>query len=160
MDVFSVIIVSTILLLAAVGLMISHVRSWRTFQKESLEAEDFDYRRRQFRRRMQTSAMLALLAVALLVGYALPVWLGPAAVTAYWIVVMAVACWVALLAAVDIWATRHHFARLRHHSLVEQTKLQAELRRIQAVRGNGKAGSKDIAKKDEGRKDAGRRNGR
>ena len=141
MDISSVVLVSTTLLLAAVVLMISHVRSWRAFQQEPLDAEDFDYRRRQFRRRMQTSAMLALLAVALLVGYVLTVWLGPDNfVVVFWIAVMAVACWVALLAAVDIWATRHHFGRLRHHCLVEQAKLQAELRRIQAVRGNGKAG--------------------
>ena len=141
MDIYSVIFVSVLLFLAAVGLMVSHVRTWRAFQHAELDAEEFDYRRRQFRRRMQTSAMLGLLAVAMLVGYVLTLWIrsGWFALT-FWIAVMALACWVALLAAVDIWATKHHFGRLRHHCLLEQAKLQAELRRIQAIRGNGKVG--------------------
>jgi amino acid permease len=144
MDLCSVILVSAILLLVAVGLMISHVRSWRAYQKEELDAEDFDYRRRQLRRRMQTSAMLGLLAVALLVGYVLMVWLHSAWFAAvFWTAVMAVACWVALLAGVDMWATRHHFGRLRHECRVEQAKLEIELRRIQAIRGNGKAATKN-----------------
>ena len=143
MDIASVILVSLLLLFAAVGLMLSHVRSWRAFQQAELHAEEFDYRRRQFRRRMQTSAMLALLAVAVFVGYLLTVWLRSAwFAPVYWIAVMGVACWVALLAVVDIWATRHHFGRLRHDCLVEQAKLKAEIRRIQSVRGNGKAGTR------------------
>ena len=150
-DIYSVIFVSMLLLLAAVGLIVSHVRSWRAFQQQNLDAEEFDYRRRQFRRRMQTSALLGLLAVAMPVGHVLTVWIrsGWFAVV-FWMSVMAVACWVALLAAVDIWATKHHFSRLRHHCLVEQAKLQAELRRIQAVRGNGQAGNKHRGKKNEG----------
>lgn len=144
MDLASVILVSVLLLLAAVGLMISHVRAWRAFQQQDLDPEEFDYRRRQFRRRMQTSAMLGLLGVALSVGYRLTVWLGPEIfVTVFWIAVMLVACWVALLGLVDIWATKHHFGRLHHNCLVEQAKLKAEIRRIQSVRGNGKAGTKD-----------------
>ena len=137
----SVFVFASFLLLAAVVLLVSHVRAWRAFQRQSLEAEEYDYRRRQFRRRMQTSAMLALLAVAVLVGYVLSFWLcSDAFIFVFWTIVMAVACWVALLAGVDIWATKHHFGRLRHHCLVEQAKLQAQAQRIQAVRGNGKAG--------------------
>ena len=49
-------------------------------------------------------------------------------------------CWVALLALVDVWATKHHFNRLQHRCQIEQAKLEAELRRIQSVRGNGKKG--------------------
>ena len=90
---------------------------------------------------MQTSAMLGLLAVAVLVGYVLTVWLrsGSFAVI-YWMGVMGLACWIALLAMMDFWATKHHFGRLRHDCLVEQAKLQSQLRQIQAVRGNGKGG--------------------
>lgn len=141
-DIVSVIVTSVFLLLAAVGLLVSHVRSWREFQRQESNAEEFDYRRRQFRRRMQTSAMLALLAIAISVGYMLTVWLRSGWFAAvYWSAVMLVVCWVALLAVVDMWATRHHFGRLRYEHRVEQAKLQAELRRARAVRGNGKAGS-------------------
>ena len=68
MDLYSLALMSSLLLLAAVGLMVSHVRSWRAFQRTNLAAEEFDYRRRQFRRRMQTSAMLGILAVAMFAG--------------------------------------------------------------------------------------------
>ena len=138
-DISSVIVVSVLLLLAAVGLMVSHVRSWRASQQAKLDAEEFDYRRRQFRRRMQTSAMLGVLAVAMLVGYLLTLWLGSRAFAlAFWSAIILVVVWTCLLAVVDIWATKHYFGRLRHDSLVEQAKLRAEIRRIQAFRGNGK----------------------
>ena len=58
--------------------------------------------------------------------------------------------WVALLALVDMWATKHHFGRLRHRCLVEQAKLEAEARRIRSVRGNGKAGKVYHEEKGEG----------
>ena len=144
MDIASVILVTAILFLAAIGLIVSHMRSWHAFQQAGLDEEEFDYRRRQFRRRMQTSAMLGLLAVAMLVGYLLTGWLNSGwFALIFWTAVMGVACWVGLLALVDIWATKHHFDRLRHHCAVEQAKLQAELRRIQAIRGNGKAITKN-----------------
>jgi hypothetical protein len=139
MDIYSVILVSAILLLASAGLLVSHVRSWRAFQQEESDTEEFDYRRRQYRRRMQTSALLGLLAGAMLIGYVLTFWIGSGwFATLFWTAMMALAAWVALLAVVDMWATKHHFGRLRHDCLVEQAKLEAEIRRIQAVKGNEK----------------------
>ena len=152
MDIYPVIAVSVLMLLAAAGLMVSHVYSWRAFQHQESDAAEADFRRRQFRRRMQTSAMLGLLAVAVLVGYTLTMRMPFSRFTpVYWIAVMAMACWVALLAIVDIWATRRYFGRLRHHCMVEKAKLEVELRRIQAVRGNGKAGpkGKELGLKDQ-----------
>ena len=142
MDIYSLALISLFLLLAAGGLMTSHVHTWRAFQQEQLDPREFDYRRRQFRRRMQTSAMLAVLAVAMFIGHLLTLWLESwMFAVVFWGAVMLVLCWVGLLAAADVWATKHHFGRLRHECLVEQAKLQAELRRLQAVRGNGKKDS-------------------
>jgi hypothetical protein len=139
MDLPSILIVSLVLLLAAVGLIVSHIRSWREYVRQEANAEDFDYRRRQYRRRMQTSAMLGILGIAMSAGYGLTLWLdsGWFAVV-YWTAVMALAFWVVLLALVDIWATKHHFGRLRHQCFVEQVKLESELHRLQSIRGNGK----------------------
>ena len=118
------------LLLAAVVMMISHVRSWRAARQQELDAEEFDYRRRQFRRRMQTSAMLGVLAVAMLVGYVLTLWLGSRVFAlAFWSAIILVVLWTCLLALVDMWATKHYFGRVRHDTLVEQAKLRAEIRR-------------------------------
>jgi hypothetical protein len=140
MDIYPVMIVSLLLLLSAVGLIISHVHSWHASLQKQLEADEFDYRRRQFKRRMQTSTMLGVLAIAMAVGYVLTLWLRSDMFNGiFWMAMMALACWVALLALMDIWATKHHFGRLRQDYVVEQAKLQAEIRRIQSVRGNGKA---------------------
>jgi hypothetical protein len=142
MDTYSLALISLLLLLAAGGLMFSHAHAWRAFQREQLDPREFDYRRRQFRRRMQTSAMLAVLAVAMFIGHLLTMWLESRTfAVVFWGAVMLVLCWVGLLATADVWATKHHFGRLRDECLVEQAKLQAELRRIQAVRGNGKKDS-------------------
>ncbi|MBN2584051.1 MAG: hypothetical protein JXL80_13380 [Planctomycetes bacterium] len=137
MDIGSSILVSSLLLLAAVGLMVSHLRAWRRAQEEPLEPEEFDFRRRQFRRRIQTSAMLGLLAVGLFVGQLIPG--PPMLVVLFWGVVLLVLGWMGLLALADIWATKHHFDRMRQSYLVEEAKLHAELRRVRAVGGNGKA---------------------
>jgi len=120
-------------------LMTSHARTWRRFREQPLDEPEHDYRRRQFRRRMQTSAMLGVLAVAILVGQwvaspPLPFW----APLAYWSVTLVLVLWLGLLAAADVVSTRLHYDRLRDGYLVEQARLQAELRRLQRSRANGK----------------------
>lgn len=121
--------------------MASHIRAWQRFLHNDNEPEsrEFDYRRRQFRRRMQSSAMLALLALALLSGY----WItlervGPIFFSIYWGTVLLIVLWVGLLAIADMIATKQYFSSLRQHYVVEEAKLQAELRRITAKEGNGR----------------------
>lgn len=124
--------------------MTSHVRTWRRLRQQELGPDDYDYRRRQYRRRMQTSAMLGLLAVAILVGQLIALRIeSRVLLLSYWGGVLLVVGWVGLLAVVDMLATKHHFSRLRQGYLVEQAKLQAELRRIRAARGNGKPSKRD-----------------
>ena len=150
----SVLVVTVILLLAAAGMIFSHIRVWRDFRQEELGPEEFDYRRRQFRRRMQTSAMLGILGVAIFVGYVLTLWLNsPTFTVVYWIAIILALVWTCLLAMVDIWATKHHFRRLRDHCLVEQAKLRAEIRRMQAFRGNGKGKGPTREPHPEGQED-------
>ena len=107
--------------------MVWHVRAWQATQGETLEQAEFDFRRRQFRRRTQTSAMLGMLAVAILIGQLIsgPGWLR----LAYWGAVVLVVFWAALLAIIDAWATKSHYGRLQQQLQLEQAKLQAELRR-------------------------------
>ena len=63
MDIWSSLLTSALLLLAALGLMYWHVLSWRRAELADLAAGELDFYRRQFRRRIQTSAMLGILAV-------------------------------------------------------------------------------------------------
>jgi UDP-N-acetylmuramyl pentapeptide phosphotransferase/UDP-N-acetylglucosamine-1-phosphate transferase len=139
MDTPSLALVSTLFLLIAVGLLIWHVRAWRAYQREDLDVEELDYRRRQYRRRMQTSAILGGLAVAMFLGTLLTFQLQSRTFTVvFWGVFLLVLAFVAVLAAADMVATRRHFHRARSDCLVQRAVLQAELRRIQAARGNGK----------------------
>ena len=133
-------LISLLLLLGAAGLMTWHLSSWRAAQKRPLAAVEFDFRRRQFRRRMQTSAMLALLAVALFAGELLiPKIHSRLFGICYWAGVLVALFWTCLMAVVDLLATHFHFSRLRQDSVVEQARLRTELRRLQSVEGNGHA---------------------
>jgi len=131
-------LVSLALLLAAVGLMVWHARAWGRARADRA-ADELDFQRRRFRRRMQTSAMLGLLAVALFVGELLTSRIqSPWFRLTYWSGVLLGVVWIGLLAAADVWASKYHYDRLRQSYLIEEAKLQAELRRIQAKRSNGK----------------------
>jgi hypothetical protein len=128
------------LLLCAAGLMLLHVRTWRRVRQQALQPDELDYHRRQYRRRMQASALLGLTAVAVFVGQlAVSRIEATLAAFAYWGAVLLMVGWVGLLATADVLATRQHFTRLRQSYLIEQAKLHAEIRRMQATRGNGKA---------------------
>lgn len=148
MNIWPSVVVSLLLLAAAVGLMLSHLRTWRRVRQGGRQAdeeiarhsEEFDYRRRQFRRRMQTSGMLAVLAVAVLAGELLTAWIDSRWFElAFWGSVLLLLAWICLLALLDAVATSLHFGRLRQSHLNEQARLQAQLRQAQAARGNGKA---------------------
>ena len=131
-------LVSLLLLVATAGLMTWHTLSWRAAQKRPLAAVEFDFRRRQYHRRMQTSAMLGLLAVALFAGeLIIPIIHSRRFGICYWAGVLVMVLWICLMALVDMLATHFHFSRLRQDSVVEQARLRTELRRIQSLQGNG-----------------------
>ena len=134
MNVWVSIVVSLALVACAAALMAWHVRAWAAVRRQTCDRREFDYRRRQFRRRMQTSAMMAILAG--LLGAAPFVGQFPRLAVAYTGAVLLLVLWICLLAAADAVATRLHFGRVRHDNLVERAKLQAQLRRIRAG-GNG-----------------------
>jgi hypothetical protein len=143
MDIWSSLLISVLLLLAALGLMYWHVLSWRRAQLADLAAGELDFYRRQFRRRIQTSAMLGILAVLIFAGVVLAKWIDSQLFfIIYWAAALLLVIWVALLAGADIWATQFHFGQLRQKCLIEQAKLHAEIRRVQSVRGNGKPPAK------------------
>ena len=134
--------VSLVLLLAALGLLGWHIRAWESFRGRQADAAEYNYRRRQFRRRVQTSAMLGLVAVALGLGMPLTKWVAALWFgLAYWLVVVLLVVWMVLLALIDAWSSRIYYGRLRHQSRLEEIKLQAEIRRLRAAGGNGEAGS-------------------
>lgn len=136
-EVFPSLILGVVLLASAVGLMVWHVQVWRRVQNRELEKAEQDYRRIQFRRRMQTTAILGLIAVALPIGVlVMRPW--PKIGVFFWGGVLLLVVWVTLLAMADVVATAHHYGRLRQKVVLEEVKLQAELYRVQGLRRNGK----------------------
>lgn len=154
MNLWHSILVSGFLLICAAGLMLSHRRSWHQFRRRSarqdeLDTQELDYRRRQFRRRMQTSAMLGALALALPVAD----WLTTRSESTplhllCWSVVLLLVGWLGLLALADLVATKYHFGRMRHSYLVEEAKLKAELHRIETARGDAEADDQGSVARD------------
>jgi len=131
-------LVSVLLLTCAVVLLASHVRTWRRVRREEVAPAELDFRQRQFRRRMQTSAMMAVLAVAVFLGHWLTILTASRLFAVlFWSGILGLLVWLGLLALVDMLATKFHFDRLRQECLVEEARLHAQLRRMRAVRGNG-----------------------
>jgi uncharacterized membrane protein YgcG len=151
MDIWSAIPIPLFLLVCAAVLMGMHARTWRSVQEREMEAAERDYHWRQFRRRMQSSAMLGVLAVGIFVGQWVSEVARPAIVFIFWGGVALLVLWVAVLAVTDILATKYYYGRLRQGFLVEQAKLQARLRRMEEARRNGRGGKRGRKSGSEGR---------
>jgi hypothetical protein len=132
MELWYTIAVGVLLSATSAGLMVGHVRTWQRFEAsgEAADPGERSYRRRQFRRRFQTSTLLGLLALAIVLGHwaSSPPW-RPWAFAAYWGMVLTVVAWVALLALADLVSTRLYFGRLRQRYQLEEMRLRAELER-------------------------------
>ena len=140
MDFWSSALISALLLAIAVGLMLSHVRSWRAAQHRQLAPLELDFRRRQFRRRMEIGALLGLLAAMIFVGELLASRMHfPLLSIIFWGGALCILLWMSLMAVIDMMAMKFHFSRLRQNCLIEQARLKAELQRIQSTAGNGRA---------------------
>ena len=144
MDTLSVILFTLFVVLSAAGLMVWHVRAWHETARSAANQEEFLFYRRQFRRRMQTSGMLGVLGIGVLVGRLLMNLSLPRIVLAcYWAGVLLLLVWLALLALVDVWATKFYFGRLRDRVRLEQAQLRAAADRRIAERDNGRPPSNE-----------------
>ena len=117
----------------AVTMLLVHRRSWRALQSRPLDARERDYHRRRFRRRVQASALLALVGPALFVGYHIPPRELPWLFVGYWTGVTLVTVWIGLLALGDAVASGRHFSLLRRQRIVTRAQLQAEITRARAA---------------------------
>jgi len=127
---FSSILVALVLCVSSAGLISWHLRGWKRLQATEVGARERDFRRRQIRRRIQTSALLGILGVAIFVGQLLITWAAPQLVLiTYWGGVLLLVLWLTILALADMVATSVFYDREKSHSIVEQARLQGELRR-------------------------------
>jgi hypothetical protein len=124
----STLLFSLFLIAASGGLLFVHWRRWKEHRADELPAAEIEYLRRQFRRRMQASGMIGIVGFALIVGDTFIPWMNDPVVTAgFWIGVVLVTVWIALLAIVDLLAARLYVERICENDILEQTRLHAEM---------------------------------
>lgn len=114
------------------GLLLDmHRRSWRAVQQgSSLTHGDLRFARSQFRRRMQASSIIGVLGAAIGVWPLVPQ--KPAPITLYLSAILSACLASMMLAALDAWATRQNFVRIRSEQLADQVKLVRDLARESA----------------------------
>jgi len=136
------------LILLGAWLIRWHRAAWGQHRDQQLSADDREWRhfRLQFRRRIQVSALLILLCIMIPIGDWLMVqrrnppgnvlW-----ITVFWIVVLALALWIMLLAAID-WLSTRMYLRATRATLAglarKQRELEAEADRLRGRGSNGK----------------------
>jgi len=119
-------------------MMIGHVRTWKNQrQDESLLDSDRKYLRNRYLRRMQTSAVVAIVGCLIGIGDAFIWQLGPAIATFYWMFVIMLVFWIALLAIGDLTSVRTHSQTAMSQLESTRKELEAELARHRH-RSNGK----------------------
>ena len=119
-----------------------HFQSWAQHKADPhLDERDLFHFGRQFRRRLQISGLLVLLGVLIPAGDLLVPWQRfPRAFVIFWMVLVLIALWIMMLAALDwlsgrVYARKHEsaLANLRQH----QQELEQEVARLRQQRGNG-----------------------
>jgi hypothetical protein len=94
---------------------------------------------RQTRRRLQISAMLILVGVLIPLGDLLPFFRrAPVAFVFFWVAVMCLAGWIALLGLADFASTRAYHSRIGRQLEQQKASLEAELARARAQRGGSR----------------------
>jgi predicted membrane protein len=121
-----------LLVIASLWMMKMHIRTWRTAQAdEAREPHEVNHLRRQFRRRMQTSGILGLLGIAILVGHFIQPPMASVVVVIYWATVLLMVAWILVLACFDAISTQLHLGRMQRRNESQQALLEAKLRRAE-----------------------------
>ena len=119
-----------LLVITSLWMIKMHIRDWREARAdESREPHELNFRRRRFRRRMQTSGILGVLGIAILVGHFIQPPMAIAVVAVYWATVLLMVAWILVLACFDAIATQMHSSRMQRRNESEQALLEAKLRR-------------------------------
>jgi len=123
-------------LIAIAALMLKRNKTaWLAAQADGLEEREHDFLYRQYRRRMQANWMVAIVGAAIALG----VWVTePLVAAAYWLGVVLVVGWMALLAVADLVTTRMYYGRLHREQLDERALLEAQLDQIRRRSSNGR----------------------
>jgi hypothetical protein len=120
---------TSLVLIGLSGMMLDmHRRSWRAAREDaSLTERDRRFAQSQYRRRTQASAIIGVLGAAIGMEPLVPLRPWPMVI---YVAALAGACGcIMLLAAIDAWAARQNYSRLRNEQLAAHMKLAKELHR-------------------------------
>jgi hypothetical protein len=130
------------LLVLGISLIWAHQRARRVAASEGEPEDEFErrYVASRYRRRMQTSALIALIGVMVAAS---PLVIpdprtAPKLFGIWWLSALLVTMWVVLLAVADIMATKAHTTIAHARIRVHQEQLERELREMQKHKGNGR----------------------
>jgi len=137
LDLITLVVLPGAVIALGLGMLISHLRSWRRVQGQLAAGDERRHFRRRFLRRLQTSALLTLAGIALVVGQLISPRAWPTLFVFFWCGVALLLAWVILLALADAAATRAYIGRLRSQRTAERSKLEQELMRIKRRRQEG-----------------------
>lgn len=122
---FTTYAISLVLIGLSGFLLDSHRRTWHQAQQRSLSDCERRFLRSQYRRRMQASSIIGLLGAAIGMRSLVP--REPWSMLLYLLALAGACGCIMLLAALDAWATRQYFARLRSEQLTAEMKLARDL---------------------------------
>lgn len=116
------------LFLLGAGMMFGHVRAWKEQQRDdSLSDTDTQHLRNRYVRRMQVSAMVAIVGCLIGIGDAFVWQLGPVFATVYWLIVILFSFWIGVLAIGDLTSVRTHSKTALSQLESKRKELEAEL---------------------------------
>lgn len=126
----------------SLALLFHHQWAWRVAQREASTARDLEFSRRRYRRRLQTSGMIGVVAVAIVAGGFIE---ETKTAVFFWLGVCVLVMWIGFLAFAD-WASSYaHFKTVHKRQLAEHAalhaELTAELNRRRQQRNEGESGS-------------------
>lgn len=124
----------------SVTLVLGHVRTWHLLRSDLPRGDEYAYRWRQFRRRMQASSLIGVLGVAVYLGFLIPARAAPGFFVAFWLMVVFVVLWLGALALLDFMATRTFYANRRSVIDAERMAFEAQVERAERPGRNGHPG--------------------
>ncbi len=128
-------VVGLALIISALWLIASHRKTWRQQSADStIDESERRHLRLSFRRRMQASGIILLIGILIPLGDWGIEWNknDPTMWTIYWLMVLALTCWLLLLAIADLAAIRSRSRAALSQIYQKQRALQAEVDRLQA----------------------------
>ena len=118
---------STALIFTSLVMLAWHVKAWREADHGGLAERDYEFHRRQYRRRAQSSGMLGIIGL-LILGH---LWVRDNTMLAiYWAGVLGLVVWTVLLAAADFAASRWHYAAQVAEQRTEHLLLKREIEKF------------------------------